>query len=80
MTKTQKEVLANIERDGGSFAASDWAYTREMGAFTYPKWNRRVDAVLELAEMGLIKNHNFSTYHSLKETCFECDFEKAVGA
>ena len=75
MTKTQKEVLASIERENGSYTASEWAYTKEMGSFTYPKWNRRVDAVLELADMGLIKGHNFSTYHSLKQTCLECEFE-----
>ena len=75
MTKIQKEVLSNIKGQDGSYAASEWAYTKEMGDFTYPKWNRRVDAVLELADLGLIKGHNFSTYHSLEQTCLECEFE-----
>jgi hypothetical protein len=72
MTKTQKEVLAEIE-NGGVHAASDWAFTAAMGTWTKEKWERRIYAVLDLAKQGKIVDHETSAYHALNVTCVDCD-------
>lgn len=74
MTKLQKQMLALINTDGGSHCASDWAYEATPSPFTNAKYMARIDAVIDLAKLGDIINHDTITYHAKTATCWKCDY------
>jgi hypothetical protein len=73
MKKLQKDLLALIEKDNSAHAASDWALEATPNPFTNAKFMARIDAVLDLAKIDAIVNHETITYHSKQSRCWKCE-------
>ena len=74
MRKLEKEMLQQINTNDSTYCATDWASGSDnwTGTFTNDKIMRRIYAVTDLAEAGLVVDHYGSLYHNHNVTCVEC--------
>ena len=73
MTKIEKQMLEQINTSTHTYCATDWANGAWAGVFTTDKLMRRVYAILDLGERGLIVDHSGSWFHSFSATCVHCE-------
>ena len=73
MTKIEKQMLEQINNSTSMYCATDWANGTWTGVYTEDKLMRRVYAILDLGERGLIVDHSGSWLHSFNTTCIHCD-------
>jgi hypothetical protein len=74
MTKIEKQMLEQINSSNSTLCATDWANGTWTGAYTEDKLMRRVYAILDLGERGLIVDHSGSWFHSFNTYCDHCDY------
>ena len=76
MTKIQKQMLEQINSSHSTLCATDWANGTWTGAYTEDKLMRRVYAILDLGERGLIVDHSGSWLHSVNT--IKCQYSQAT--
>ena len=72
MRKLEKLMLEEINSSEMALSSTEWSNGLFVGGYTFDKLLRRVYAVMDLAEAGLIVDHYTSIYHNQNTTCAEC--------